>query len=78
MKANMREVKSKHVILEGFAVNGERVVIAKAGKPFEELISCRAEPRPAFGWLKDQMIVGSDFDSDEVSATVVAPFDGIV
>lgn len=75
MKANMHEAKSKLSQLAERAANGERVVIAKAGKPYVELVPCRSEARPAFGWLKDQIEVSDDFDSVDVSSTMVDLFD---
>lgn len=70
MKANMHEAKSKLSKLAELAAKGERVVIARAGEPYVELIPCRKEQRPDFGWLKDQITVSPDFDSDEVNSAV--------
>lgn len=76
MKANMHEAKSKLSQLAELAAKGERVVIAKAGEPYVELVPCRAEPRPAFGWLKEQITISPDFDSDETNDSVADLFEG--
>ena len=76
MKANMHEAKSKLSQLAERAARGERVVIAKAGEPYVELVPCRSEARPAFGWLKDQVEVSPDFDSEAVSTEVINLFEG--
>jgi len=55
MKANMHEAKSRLSKLAEAAAKGERVVIAKSGKPYVELVPCRAEERLPFGWLKDNV-----------------------
>ena len=76
MKANMHEAKSKLSQLAEQAANGERVVIAKAGEPYVELIRCREDPRPAFGWLKDEITVSPDFDSISTNDAVADLFEG--
>ena len=78
MKANMHEAKSTLSQLAERAVKGERVIIAKAGEPYVELIRCRDEPRPAFGWLKGQIVMHSDFDSNATNAAVAELFEGKV
>ena len=40
MKANMHEAKSRLSQLAEAAAKGERVVIAKSGKPYVELVPC--------------------------------------
>lgn len=76
MKANMHEAKSKLSQLAEHAVRGERVVIAKAGEPYVELIRCRTDPRPAFGWLKNEITVSPDFDSVSTNEAVADLFEG--
>lgn len=78
MKANMHEAKSKLSQLAECAVNGERVVIAKSGEPYVELIRCRSEIRPPFGWLKDEVAMSSDFDSKDTNMEVTDLFEGKV
>jgi len=76
MKANMHEAKSKLSQLAERAVRGERVIIAKAGEPYVELIRCREESRPAFGWLKDEISMSADFDSEDTNTAVADLFEG--
>ena len=76
MKANIHEAKSRLYQLAEAAVNGERVVIAKSGKPFVELIPCRADKRPPFGWLKEEVQISDDFDSPSTSAELSDLFEG--
>ena len=75
MKANMHEAKSRLSQLAEAAVNGERVVIAKTGEPYVELIPCRAEKRPPFGWLKDEIKISSSFDSQATNAEIADLFE---
>ena len=76
MKANMHEAKSRLSQLAEAAANGERVVIAKSGKPFVELIPCRADKRPPFGWLKEEVQISDDFDSPSTSVELSDLFEG--
>lgn len=76
MKANMHEAKSRLSQLAEAAVNGEKVVIAKSGVPYVELIPCRAAERPPFGWLKDEVQISPDFDSESTNANVADLFEG--
>ncbi len=52
------------------------MVIAKAGEPYVELIPCRQESRPGFGWLKDEVSISADFDSDTTNSAVADLFEG--
>ena len=75
MKANMHEAKSRLSQLAEAAAKGERVVIAKSGKPYVELVPCRAKERLPFGWLKDNVEIGPDFDSANVNADIADMFE---
>ena len=63
MKVNMHEAKSQLSKLGELAWQGEDVVIAKAGKPYLNLVpyrESRKQRKP--GRLKDQISVAPDFD----------------
>jgi len=75
-KTNMHEAKTRLSQLAEAASRGERVIIAKSGKPYVELIPCRPEQRPPFGWLKGQIEIAPDFDSDNTNDEVAEQFYG--
>ena len=75
MQANMHEAKSKLSQLADLAQKGERVIIAKAGKPYVELIPCREEARRPFGWLKGQVSVAADFDNADTNTSIADDFE---
>lgn len=77
MQSNMHEAKSRLSQLAEAAANGERVIIAKSGKPYVELIAWRDE-KPPFGWLKGEIEIAPDFDSKEVNEEVARLFEGKV
>jgi len=62
-KVNMHEAKSQLSRLGELAWQGERIVIARAGKPYLDLLPHREE-RPARqpGRLKGQITLADDFD----------------
>ena len=69
MKVNMHEAKSQLSKLGELAWKGERIVIAKAGKPYLDLIPHRQSDKPRKpGLLKGQIWLDDDFDStpDEI------------
>lgn len=76
MKANMHEAKTKLSQLAEAAANGEKVVIAKAGKPYVELVPYRSEKRAPFGWLKSEVQISPDFDSADTNEDVADLFEG--
>ncbi len=76
MKANMHEAKTKLSQLAEAAANGEKVVIAKSGKPYVELVPYRSETRAFFGWLKAEVQISPDFDSAETNEDVADLFEG--
>ena len=55
MQVNMHEAKSQLSRLGELACQGERVIIAKAGKPYLELLPYREKKEPRrLGMLKEQ------------------------
>ena len=63
-QVNMHEAKSQLSKLGEMAWKGEKIVIAKAGKPYLDLVphkSERKERKP--GRLKGQIQMADDFDS---------------
>jgi antitoxin (DNA-binding transcriptional repressor) of toxin-antitoxin stability system len=69
----MHEAKSQLSRLAELAWQGERVIIAKAGKPYLDLIPFReksGERRP--GLLKGQIQIAEDFD--ETSEEIIGDF----
>lgn len=62
-KVNMHEAKSQLSKLGELAWQGEKIVIAKAGKPYLDLIPHRekTEPRKP-GRLKGKISIADDFD----------------
>ena len=67
---NIYEAKTHLSSLIQRALDGEEVVIAKAGKPLVELVPYTAEKEQVkFGLLKGQINISADFDnfSDQVA-----------
>jgi antitoxin (DNA-binding transcriptional repressor) of toxin-antitoxin stability system len=77
MQVNMHEAKSQLSKLAEQAWAGEEVVIAKAGKPYLDLVphkqSC--EPRVPGGY-EGQIKIADDFD--QTPSEVIAAFEGEV
>lgn len=75
MKVNMHEAKSQLSKLGEKAWAGETVVIAKAGKPYLDLLphKVKREPRKP-GRFKGQIKVPDDFNSP--SEEIIAVFEG--
>ncbi|WP_156820442.1 type II toxin-antitoxin system Phd/YefM family antitoxin [Thioalkalivibrio thiocyanodenitrificans] len=74
-QVNMHEAKSQLSQLGELAWKGEKVVIAKAGKPYLDLLphrEGRAKRTP--GRLKGQIWVADDFD--QTPHEVIAEFEG--
>ncbi|MBV1790675.1 type II toxin-antitoxin system prevent-host-death family antitoxin [Marinobacterium sp. D7] len=75
MQVNMHEAKSQLSKLGEKAWEGETVVIAKAGKPYLDLVPHRetgAVRKP--GRLKGHIVIADDFD--QTSEEVIAAFEG--
>ncbi len=75
MQVNMHEAKSQLSRLAEYAWAGEEVVIAKAGKPYLDLVPHRENPVPRKpGRYEGQIKVSEDFD--ETPSEVIAAFEG--
>lgn len=75
MKVNMHEAKSQLSKLGELVWQGEKVVIAKAGKPYLDLLPHRessGERKP--GLLKGRISMSSDFD--ETPESLITDFEG--
>ena len=71
MEANIHEAKSQLSKLIERAMNGEEVIIAKAGQPMVRLVPIRDDDSPRVGgqW-KGQIHMAEDFDTlpDDIAA----------
>jgi len=76
-QVNIHEAKTHLSRLVEKALNGEEVVIAKAGKPAVRLVKIEEErPRRQLGLLKGQIWLADDWDSDEVNEEITRLFEG--
>ena len=75
MKVNMHEAKSQLSALGEKAWQGEKIIIARAGKPYLELLPYRetAIPRSP-GSCKGKISIEPDFD--ETSEELIRSFEG--
>ncbi|WP_416392023.1 type II toxin-antitoxin system Phd/YefM family antitoxin [Alloalcanivorax xenomutans] len=73
MKINMHEAKSQLSKLGEKAWKGERIIIARAGKPYLDLVPHQAEPRRP-GRYKGQIVIAEDFD--DTPEEIIAAFEG--
>ena len=63
MQVNMHEAKSQLSRLGELAWKGEEIIIARAGKPYLNLVPYREEMKPRTpGSLKGKIWVAPDFD----------------
>ena len=74
MQVNMHEAKSQLSRLGELAWKGEEVVIAKAGKPYLDLVPHRPRTSRKLGLLKGRIWVAPDFD--ETPIEVIEAFEG--
>jgi antitoxin (DNA-binding transcriptional repressor) of toxin-antitoxin stability system len=73
VKVNMHEAKSQLSKLGELAWRGESIVIAKAGKPYLDLVPHRAsQVKRTPGRLEGQITIAQDFD--ETPADVISSF----
>ena len=74
---NLHEAKTNLSQLVERAVNGEEIIIAKAGRPLARLVPLakRTSPRP-LGLLAGEVEVGADFD-DPLPDGVTRAFTGL-
>ena len=64
MKVNMHEAKSQLSKLGELAWKGEKIVIAKAGKPYLDLIPHKSKGIPRKpGLLKGDIYMANDFEA---------------
>lgn len=59
---NIHEAKTRFSKLIEAVLNGEEVIIAKAGKPAAKLIPFSEKKQRKFGILKGKIRINSDFD----------------
>ena len=74
MQVNIHDAKSQLSRLAERVHNGETIVIAKAGKPYMDLVPHRASPMRQPGRLRGEIELGPDFD--ETPDEVIRAFDG--
>ncbi len=74
MQTNMHEAKSQLSQLAEKAARGERVVIAKAGKPYVDLVPHQALESRQPGRCKGQISIAADFT--HTSEQVISDFEG--
>lgn len=75
MQVNMHKAKSQLSALAKKAHTGERVVIAKDGKPYLELIPYQAKPSKRVpGGMKGKIWIAPDFD--ETPEEIIHAFEG--
>ena len=63
IQVNMHQAKSQFSKLAEKAVQGETVVIAKAGKPLVDIVPHREGRRRVPGRYADQIKIAEDFDA---------------
>lgn len=73
---NMHDAKSQLSALVKKALEGESVVIAKAGKPVVRLIPVEVHPPRKPVRLRGQIVLAQDFDENE--AALIELFEGVV
>lgn len=73
-QANVHEAKTNLSKLIEKALNGEEVVIAKAGKPLVRLVPVREEREDCFGMDAGKIWIADDFD--ELPEAILSAFYG--
>lgn len=76
MQTNMHEAKTNLSQLVDAALNGEEVIIAKAGKPMVQLVPLQTKPKRCFGQFQGHFVVASDFDDEAVNQDIADLFGG--
>ena len=76
MKANMHEAKSNLSQLAERAWAGERVIIAKSGKPYVQLIPYKETAARTFGQFKGEFKMSEAFDRDSTNQEIIGLFEG--
>lgn len=73
MQVNMHAAKSQLSMLGELAWKGEKIVIAKAGEPYLDLVPHQKSERK-FGLLKGKIQMAPDFD--ETPTELIEAFEG--
>jgi len=71
----MHEAKSNLSQLAERACAGERVIIAKSGRPFVQLIPYRETAARTFGQYKGEFRMSEEFDSDATNQEIIDLFE---
>jgi len=74
IQINMHEAKTKLSQLAEKVLSGEKVVIAKAGKPYLDLIPHKPKKKRKAGNYKDQIEISENFD--ETPIDIIEDFEG--
>ncbi len=73
---NMHEAKTHFSKLIERVMQGEEIIIAKAGKPVAKLVPIeKSKPVRRFGLMKGQIKIAPDFD-DPLPDDILAAFEG--
>lgn len=71
---NMHEAKTKLSQLAEKVLSGEKVIIAKAGKPYLDLIPHKPRKKRTAGKYKDQIVIAENFDKTPLD--IIEDFEG--
>jgi len=74
IQVNMHEAKTNLSQLAEKVLSGEKVVIAKAGKPYLDLIPHKSRKKRKAGNYKNQIEISKDFD--QTSLDIIEDFEG--
>jgi prevent-host-death family protein len=72
---NIHEAKTNFSKLVDAAMEGEEIIIAKAGKPAARLVSYKTTRPKTFGVLKGKITISADFD-EPLSDEIISDFEG--
>jgi len=76
MQTNMHEAKSTLSQLAERASKGEKVIIAKAGKPFVQLVAYQQAGPREFGQFQGEFKMTEGFDDEVLNDEIADLFDG--
>ena len=74
IQINMHEAKTKLSQLAEKVLSGEKVVIAKAGKPYLDLIPHKPKKKRKAGKYKGQIEISENFDDTPID--IIEDFEG--
>ena len=74
IQINMHEAKTKLSQLAEKVLAGDKVVIAKAGKPYLDLIPHKPRKKRKAGNYKNQIEISDDFDATPID--IIEDFEG--